>query len=79
MAPQTSAAMETIPISTSNSSPIWEFTPSQDVSPNAAAPPNNGIAKGMVQQATHAPAKPSAVNTGFFISLLQWIHAGRFP
>ncbi|WP_157571918.1 hypothetical protein [Hydrogenophaga taeniospiralis] len=71
--------MDTITTNTSNSRPIWNFAPSQDVNPSAAAPPNSGIAKGMVQQATHAPATPNTANTGFFMSLLQWIHAGRFP
>jgi hypothetical protein len=51
--------MDTIAIRTSNSIPTFEFTPSHEVSPSAAAPPNNGIANGMVQQATQAPAKPS--------------------
>lgn len=70
--------MNTIAISTStsNSIPILEFMPCQEVSPSAAAPPNNGIANGMVQQATQAPANPSVASTGSFTCLLQLIHAG---
>ena len=71
--------MGTIANSTSNSIPTFEFTPSHEVSPIAAAPPNKGIANGMVQQATQAPAKPSVASRGFFTRLLQLIHAGRFP
>jgi hypothetical protein len=71
--------MDTITIRTSNSIPTLEFTPSHEVSPIAAAPPNNGIANGMVQQATQAPAKPSVASRGFFTRLLQLIHEGKFP
>ena len=68
--------MDTIAIRTSNSIPVFEFTPSHEVSPSATVPPTNGIANGMVQQATQAPAKPSVASKGFFTRLLQLIHAG---
>ncbi|WP_139019205.1 hypothetical protein [Acidovorax sp. Root267] len=71
--------MDAILSRTISSRLIPSVATSQEFTPSAAAPPSKGIAKGMVQHATQAPATPSAANTGFFTNFLQWVHAGRFP
>lgn len=79
MAPLTNAAINAITASTSNSRLIPEFTPNQEVSPSAAAPPNSGIANGMVQQATQAPANPSVASRGFFMLSSPFESCGLMP
>lgn len=51
---------------------IWPVqSPStQPAKPAAENPPINVTAIGIVQHATHAPAKPTAANIGFFIVFL---------
>ncbi|MBA3594139.1 MAG: hypothetical protein H0W47_10120 [Polaromonas sp.] len=71
--------MDAITTSTSNSRLIPAFTPSQEVSPSAAAPPNSGMANGIVQQATQAPANPRVANTGFFILSSPHKSCGLIP
>lgn len=68
---QANSATDTIAINTSSSIPIFQFTPSLDVSPSATAPLNRVLASGMLQQAIRRqlnPTLPVAVSAVVFSS-----------
>lgn len=55
----------------------WQIVRSDK--PDADKAPMIGAAKGIAQQAAHAPTRPNEVNAIFFIDHLQREVSGRFP